>query len=81
MADNNGFAAIQAAVAKKRNAGGAVAQKIASGGPKTPGSGNNNNAPKQDAIARRLASKGSSKSQPAKPPAPGDNGTNQESGY
>lgn len=74
MADNNGFAAIQAAVAKKRNAGGAVAQKIASGGPKTPGSGNNNNAPRGAAIARRL-SKGSSKSDP------GDNGANQESGY
>jgi len=80
MADNNGFAAIQAAAAKKRDTGGTVAGKLASGGAKTPGSGNNNNAPKNAAIARRL-SKGSPKSNSATPPGPGDNGTNQESGY
>lgn len=80
MADNP-FAALQAAGAKKRNAGGAVAQKLSSGGAKTPGVGNNNNAPKNAAIARRLA-KGSPKSSPsASPPGPGDNGANQESGY
>lgn len=79
MADNP-FAAMQAAAAKKRDAGGAVAGKIASGGAKTPGSGNNSNAPRGAAIARRL-SKGSPKSSSATPPGPGDNGANQESGY
>jgi hypothetical protein len=55
MDANSGIAAIQAAAAKKRNAGGNIAGKLG----KNPAAGNKSSPARNDAIKRRLA-KGSS---------------------
>ena len=71
MADNSGIAAIQAAAAKKRDAGGEVASKLMGQAPKS----GSDSGPRGAAIARRL-NKGPSKS------GKNDNdGDEQESGY
>ena len=65
MADNPGMAAIAAMMAKKRNAGGAVAGALPKAGPSKPGGGNDGG--RSGAIARRLAKAKSAGSQPPMP--------------
>lgn len=78
MANNPGMAAIQAAAAKKRNAGGKVANALKNS-PSGPNDSSSNSGSPNNAIARRLA-KGSSKSAPKAPPNDNDS-DDQESGY
>jgi hypothetical protein len=59
MDANSGIAAIQAAIAKKRNAGGAIAGKLG----KNSTNGSKSSPARNDAIKRRLA-KGSSDNLP-----------------
>lgn len=81
MAENPGLAALQAAAAKKRDAGGAVAKALGpAGAPGNSGAKVSGPNPRGNAIARRL-SKGSSKSGPPNTPENGNISTNQESGY